>query len=165
LRWSRSGGAQQKPVLREGSTFEHQRSAGRHNKRAAAGRPSCFFERADVKEPHQGGRQQRTRLRRSWCPRPRQNRRGNGRSGREVDDSDESSQRDSGSSQEDRSNGDPVGKAAAATDPTKAMKEGWAAGWVQPGRGLRRTWQGVLTAPVTGEARSGRRCWGVSASN
>ena len=62
-----------------------------------------------------------------------------------------SSQRDGGSSREGRSNVDPAGKAAAATDPTKAMK-GWAAGRVQPGRGLRRTWQGVLTAPVTGEA-------------
>jgi hypothetical protein len=76
-----------------------------------------------------------------------------------------SSQRDEGSSREGGSNGDPIGKAAAATDPTKAVKEGWAGGWVQPGRGLRRSWQGVLTAPVTGEARSGRLCWGVSASN
>jgi hypothetical protein len=33
----------------------------------------------------------------------------------------------------------PVGKAAAATASTKAMK-GWAARWVQPGRGLLRSW-------------------------
>jgi hypothetical protein len=46
-----------------------------------------------------------------------------------------SSQRDSGSSREGRSNGDPAGKAVATTNPTKAMKRGWAAGWVQPGRG------------------------------
>jgi hypothetical protein len=32
---------------------------------------------------------------------------------------------------------DSTGKAAAATDPTKAMK-GWAAGRFQPGRGPRR---------------------------
>jgi hypothetical protein len=62
-----------------------------------------------------------------------------------------SSQRDGGSSREGRSNVGPAGKAAAATDPAKAMK-GWAAGQVQPGRGLRRTWQGVLVAPATGEA-------------
>jgi hypothetical protein len=75
-----------------------------------------------------------------------------------------SSQRDGGSSREGRSNVDPAGKATVATDPTKAMK-GWAVGWVQPGRGLRRTWQGVLAAATTGEARSGRRCWDVSTSN
>jgi hypothetical protein len=75
-----------------------------------------------------------------------------------------SSQRDGGSSRKGRSNVDPAGKAATATDPMKAMK-GWAARRVQSGRGLRRTWQGVLTALGTGEARSGRRCWGVSASN
>jgi hypothetical protein len=68
-----------------------------------------------------------------------------------------SSQRDGGSSRERRSNVDPAGKAAAATDPTKARK-GRATGRFQPGRGLRRTWQRVLTAPATGEARSGRRC-------
>jgi translation initiation factor IF-2 len=67
-----------------------------------------------------------------------------------------SSQRDGGSSREGRSNVDPAGKAAAATDPTKARK-GRATGRFQPGRGLRRTWQRVLTAPATGEARSGRR--------
>jgi hypothetical protein len=80
-RGSRSRGGrgretQQKPVLREGSTFERQLSAGRHDKRAPAGRHSCFFDRKDVKEPCQGGRRQRTRLRRSWCPCPRQSRRG-----------------------------------------------------------------------------------------
>jgi hypothetical protein len=63
-----------------------------------------------------------------------------------------SSQRDGGSSRKGRSNVDPAGKAAAATDPTRVMK-GWAAGRVQPGRGLRRTWQGVLAAPATGEVR------------
>jgi hypothetical protein len=77
-----------------GSTFEHQRSARRHNKRIPAGRPSCFFDRPGVKEPRQGGRQQRTRLGRSWCPRPRRNRRGNGRSGREGHGSDGSSRED-----------------------------------------------------------------------
>jgi hypothetical protein len=63
-----------------------------------------------------------------------------------------SSQRDGGSSRKGRNNVDPAGKAATATDPAKAMK-GWAAGRVQPGRGLRRTWQRVLTALATGEAR------------
>jgi hypothetical protein len=149
--WSWSGDTQQKPDLQEGSTFKRQRSAGRHNKRAPAGRPSRFFDRPDVKEPRQGGRQQRTRLRRSWCPRPRQNRRGTtdpaGKATAATDPAGKtrSGQRDGGSSRDGRSNGDPAGKATAATDPTKAMK-GWAAGRVQPGRGLRRTWQGVLTA-------------------
>jgi hypothetical protein len=72
-----------------------------------------------------------------------------------------SNQRDGGLSRKGRSNVDPAGKAAAATDPVKGV----GGGAVQPGRGLRRTWQGVLTALGTGEARSGRRCWGVSASN
>jgi hypothetical protein len=49
---------------------------GDTTKRAPAGQPSRFFDRPDVKEPCQGGRRQRTCLRRSWCPRPRQNRRG-----------------------------------------------------------------------------------------
>jgi hypothetical protein len=80
-RGSRSRGGRgrethQKSDLREGSTFERQRSAGQHNKRAPTGRPSCFFDHPGVNEPRQGGRQQRTRLRRSWCLRPRQNRRG-----------------------------------------------------------------------------------------
>jgi hypothetical protein len=60
---------------------------------------------------------------------------------------------------------DSAAKATTATDPTKAMK-GWAAGRVQPGRGLSRTWQGVLTAPTAGEEKiegGGRHCWGVSA--
>jgi hypothetical protein len=57
-----------------------------------------------------------------------------------------------------RSNVDPAGKAATATDPTKAMK-GWAAGRVQPGRGLRRTRQGMVTAPTTGEARKVGATW------
>jgi hypothetical protein len=63
-----------------------------------------------------------------------------------------SSQRDIRSSWKGRSNVNPARKVAAATDPTKAMK-GWAAGRVQPGRGLRRTWQGVLAAPATEEAQ------------
>jgi hypothetical protein len=63
-----------------------------------------------------------------------------------------SSQRDGGSSRKGRSNVDPAGKAVTAADPTKAMK-GWATGRVQPGRALRRTWQGVLAAPATGEVR------------
>jgi hypothetical protein len=62
----------------------------RHNKRASTSRPSCFFDRPDVEEPCQGGRWQRTRLRRSWCLCPRQNRRGNNGSGREGHDSYES---------------------------------------------------------------------------
>jgi hypothetical protein len=142
---------------REGSTFERQRSAGRHNKRVPTGRPSCIFDRPDVEEPRQGGRRQRTRQRRSWWPRPRQNRRDNGASGREGHDSDGSSQEDS-----DLAKGkadlarkvaammNPTGKAATVMDPTKAMK-GRATGRVQSGRGLRRTWQGVMT-PTTEEA-------------
>jgi hypothetical protein len=143
--------------------FERQRSTGRHNKRTPAGRPSCFFDRPGVKEPRQRGRRQRTRLRRSWCPRPLQKRRGmSDPAGKATaatypDGKTRSSQRGGGSSREGRSNVDPDGKAAAATDPTKAMK-GWAAGRVQPGRGLRRTWHGVLTAPGMGQARSGRHC-------
>jgi hypothetical protein len=38
--------------------------------------------------------------------------------------------------------GNPAGKATAATDPTKEMK-GWAAGRVQLGKGMRRSWQVV----------------------
>jgi hypothetical protein len=53
---------------------------------------------------------------------------------------------------------DPAGKAAAATDPTKAMK-GWAGGRVQPGRGLCRTRQGMMTASTTGEARKVGATW------
>jgi hypothetical protein len=41
----------------------------------------------------------------------------------------------------------PAGKVATATTPTKAMK-GWAARRVQPGRGLRRSWQVVLTTAM-----------------
>jgi hypothetical protein len=53
---------------------------------------------------------------------------------------------------------DPAGKAEAAMDPAKAMKA--VGGGAGPARqGLRRTWQGVLMAPVTGEARRVRRCW------
>jgi hypothetical protein len=38
---------------------------------------------------------------------------------------------------------DLAGKAAAVTDPAvEATKKGWAAGRVQPGRGLRQVWQG-----------------------
>jgi hypothetical protein len=131
--------------------FERQRSAERHDKRAPTGRPSCFFDHPGLNEPRQGGRQQRMRLRRSWCPRPRQNRRGTtnpaGKATAATDPAGKtrSGQRDGGSSRDGHSNGDPARKAATATDPTKAMK-GWAAGRVQPGNGLRRTWQGVLTA-------------------
>jgi hypothetical protein len=67
---------------------------GRHNKRALAGRPSCFFDRPDVEEPRQGGRRQRTRLHRSWGPRPQQNSRGNGGSNREGHDSEGSGRED-----------------------------------------------------------------------
>jgi hypothetical protein len=108
------------------------------HKRAPTCRPSCFFDRPDVEEPRQGGHRQRTRLRRSWwpCLRPRQNRRGNGGSDREGHDNDGSSLED-----DDPTKGtidlagmaattvNPVGKAMAATDPTKAMKE-WAMGRV-----------------------------------
>jgi hypothetical protein len=73
---------------------------GRHNKRAPAGRPSCFFDRPDVEEPCQGGRRQRTRLRRSWCPRPWQNRRGTP----DPTGKTRSGQRDGRSSREGRSN-------------------------------------------------------------
>jgi hypothetical protein len=52
---------------------------------------------------------------------------------------------------------DPAGKAVAATDPVvAATKKGWAAGRVQPGRGLRRAWQEGLTRrreKFEGEAR------------
>jgi hypothetical protein len=129
----------------------------RHSKRAPTGRPSCFFDRPDVKEPRQGGRQQRTRLRWSRCPRPRQKRRGmsdpagKATTATDPDGETQSSQRDGGSSREGRNNVDPAGKAAAATDPTKARK-GRATGRFQPGRGLRRTWQGMMTAPAPGEA-------------
>jgi hypothetical protein len=40
---------------------------------------------------------------------------------------------------------DPTKKAETATDPAMASTKGWqgvAAGRVQPGRGLRRAWQG-----------------------
>jgi hypothetical protein len=60
-----------------------------------------------------------------------------------------SSERDGGSSREGRNNVDPAGKAAAATNPTKAMK-GWASGRVQPGRGPRRIWQDGLTTATGG---------------
>jgi hypothetical protein len=85
-----------------GSTFERQRSAGRHNKIASAGRPSCVFDRPDVKEPRQRDRQQHTCLCRSWCPRPRQNRRGTTDPAGKT----RSSQRDDISSREGRSNGE-----------------------------------------------------------
>jgi hypothetical protein len=91
--------------------------------------PPCFFDRPDVEEPRQGGRQQRTRLRRSWCQRPRQNRRGTadpaGKATAATDPAGKtrSGQRDGESSQEGRSNGDQAGKAAAATDPAKAMNK------------------------------------------
>jgi hypothetical protein len=44
---------------------------GRHNKRALAGRTSCFFDHPDIEEARQGGRRQCTRRRRSWCPHQR----------------------------------------------------------------------------------------------
>jgi hypothetical protein len=69
----------------------------------------------------------------------------------DLDGKTQSSQRDGGSSWKGRNNGDPAGKAAAATDPTKARK-GRATGRFQPGRGLRQTWQGMMTAPALGEA-------------
>jgi hypothetical protein len=132
---------------------------GRATQQKGTGRPTfLFFDRPGVKEPRQGGRQQRTRLRRSWCPRPRQKRRGmsdpagKATTATNPDGKTRSSQRDGGSSRKGRSNVDPAGKVAAATDPMKAMK-GWGGGRVQPGRGLRRTWQGVLAAPATGEVR------------
>jgi hypothetical protein len=138
---------------------------GDTTKRAPAGRPSCFFDRPGVKEPAREAES-------SACGCTGHGVRARGRiEGETIDPTGKattatdpagktrSSQRDDRSNREGRSNGDPVGKAAAATDPTKAMKGGWAVGWVQPGRGLCRTWQGVLTTPLTGEARSGRRCW------
>jgi hypothetical protein len=84
---------------------------GRHNKRAPARRP-CFFDRPDVEEPRQGGRRQCTRLHRSWCPRPRQNRRGNddlaGKATTATDPAGKarSGQMDGGTSREGRSNGE-----------------------------------------------------------
>jgi hypothetical protein len=56
---------------------------------------------------------------------------------------------------------DPVGKAAAATDLTKARK-GRATGRFQPGRGLRRTWQGMGDA---GDKRSVRRHCSMTAQS
>jgi hypothetical protein len=100
--------------------------------------------------PPQGGRRQRTCLRRSWWPRPRHNRRGNNGSCREGHDNDRSSQET-----DDPAEGttnisgkvvatvNPTEKAMTAKDPTKAMM-GRATGRVQPGRGLLRTWQGVV---------------------
>jgi hypothetical protein len=117
--------------------------------RAPAGRPSCFFDHPDDKEPRQGGRRQRTRLHRSWWSHPEQNRRGNGGSGREGHDS-------NGSSLEGRSNGE-SGREERGSDGSNEGDEG-EGDRAGPGRGLCRTWQGSLTL-VTGEARSGRR-WG-----
>jgi hypothetical protein len=117
---------------------------GDTTKRAPPGRPSCFFKRPSVKEPRQGGRQQHTRLRRSWCPRPRQNRRGaTDPAGKATAATDPDGRRDPAKGTADRAEKaattmNPAGKAAAATDPTKAMR-GWAAGQFQPGRDLRRT--------------------------
>jgi hypothetical protein len=91
------GDTQQKPVLRRGRRSSVNDRRGRHNKRAPTGRPSCFFHRPDVEEPRQGGRRQCSRLRQSWCPRPRQNRWGND---------------------------DPAGKATTATDPAGKARSG-----------------------------------------
>jgi hypothetical protein len=128
------------------STFECQRSAGRHNKRSPAGRPSYFFDRLDVEEHRQGGQWQRTRLRRSWWSLPRQNRRGNSGSARQGHDTDKSNQEDGDPA---KGTTDLVGKVAttvnlagnvvAATDPTKAMN-GRVAGQVQSDRGQRGAW-------------------------
>jgi hypothetical protein len=93
--------------------------------------PPCFFDHPGLNEPRQGGRQQRARLRRSRCSRPRQNRRGEtadpaGKATAATDPAGKtrSSQRDGGSSLKGRSNVDLAGKAAAATDPTKAKGVG-----------------------------------------
>jgi hypothetical protein len=93
-------------------------------------RSSCFVPRLVIEVPRQGGRQQRTRLRRSWWPRPRQNRRGIDGSGWESHDNDGSSHED-GNLAKGRIDlavkvavaVDPGGKAAATTDPTKATKK------------------------------------------
>jgi hypothetical protein len=89
-------------------------------------------------------------LRRSWWPRSRQNRRGNSGSGREGHDNDRSSLEDDDSAKgtTDRSEKvaatlNPGGKAAATMDPAKTMK-GRATERVQPGKGLLRTWEGVV---------------------
>jgi hypothetical protein len=59
---------------------------------------------------------------------------------------------------------DPAGKAAAATDPTKARK-GRATGRFQPGRGLRRTWQGDDDGAGAGRSLKGEALLGISASS
>jgi hypothetical protein len=118
-----------------------------------------------AEEPRQGGR----RLRWSGWPCPRQKRRGIGGSGRDSHDSDESIHED-----DDPAKGrmdlarkvaatlNLVGKAAAATDPTKAtMNKGEGNRAVPTRQGSVPDLQGSLTS-VTEEARSGRRCWGIS---
>jgi hypothetical protein len=96
------------------------------------------------------------RLRRSWCPRPRQNRRGNrgfDREGMAATDpagKTRSGQRDGRSSREGRSNGESDWE-GRDNDRSNEGDEGWAVGRVQPGRALSRAWQGILT-PATGEA-------------
>jgi hypothetical protein len=134
----------QYPVLREGSTFERQRSTGRHNKRrvAADRGPSCFFYRPVIEEPRQGGRRQCMRLHRPWWSCSQHNRRGNGGSDWEGHDSDRSSHEDG-----DLAKGtmdlagkatamvDLAGKAMTATDPTKAtMNKGDVDGAVLAGQ-------------------------------
>jgi hypothetical protein len=121
---------------------------GRHDKRAPASQP-CFFNRPNVEEPHQGGRQQRTHLRQSWWPRRgriegvRTDPAGKATSATNPTRKTRFSQRDGGSSQDGRSNVDPTGKAAVATESTKAAKKGG----VRQGRSSRA---GACTGPGRG---------------
>jgi hypothetical protein len=99
-RGSRSRGGRGRETLNRSLIFGRGRRSSVNDRRGDTTkghrlcRPSCFFDHPDVKELRQGGRQQRTRLRRSWCLRPRQNRRGNDRFGREGHNSDGSSRED-----------------------------------------------------------------------
>jgi hypothetical protein len=121
---SRSRGGALPRSLGGGSTFERQRSARRHEQQQHG--CSCF-SRTVVGEPRQGGQRQHAHLRRSRWPHPRQSRRGNGRSGWEGHDNDESSHEDSDPAKEMTDLAkrvDQARKASTLTNPTKVTKEG-----------------------------------------
>jgi hypothetical protein len=123
----------------EGSTFERQLSAERHNKRRAATSWTflLLFQSSGSPAREAGDI---VRLRRSGWSRPRHSRRGNGGSDREGHGSNKSNHENSNPPKAM----DPTGKAATATDTVvAAAKKGWATGRIQPGRGLCQAWQGV----------------------
>jgi hypothetical protein len=74
-----------------------------------------------------------------------------------------SSQRESGSSREGRSNGE-SNQEGCGSDRSNEGDEGEGDGAGPAGLGPAPGLAGVL-APATGEARSGKRCWGVSAGS